>query len=276
MENAELKDMPLEERFRFGKNWTQYLQLFDPQRLQRARETLQDMIGLSDFTGQTFLDIGCGSGLFSLAARQLGASVTSLDFDPDSVACASRLREEFFPGDTQWKILQGSVLDKALIQSLGQHSIVYSWGVLHHTGHMWDAIQNASTTVVPGGSFFIAIYNDQGRISRNWLKVKKLYNTSSAPVKKLLIYWFIFQFWWKTFLRDLFKYGNPLHSWKNYRSERGMDVYHDMVDWIGGYPFEVAKPEEILHFCNDRQFRLQKMKTCGGGLGCNEFVFKKD
>lgn len=269
-------DMPLDERFGFGQNWSNYLRLLDEDRIRRARETLQEMIGRADFTGLSFLDIGCGSGLFSLAARQLGARVVSMDFDPNSVGCAKALRGKFFPDDAQWEIHQGSVLDGGFMQSLGEHDIVYSWGVLHHTGHMWQAIDNAAARVKPGGVFFIAIYNDQGRVSRQWLAVKKRYNASGPFVKNLMIRWFIVQFWWKTILRDLVKFGNPLHSWKNYRSERGMDVYHDMVDWIGGYPFEVAKPEEILDFGVQRGFALKRMKTCGGGLGCNEFVFERE
>ena len=275
-EDTSQREMPLEERFGFGENWSNYIQLLDEDRIARARETLLEMTGLGDFNDQTFLDIGCGSGLFSLAARQLGAKVTSIDFDPNSVDCARRLKNKFYPDDPAWTIQQGSVLDIENMEGLGVFNIVYSWGVLHHTGRMWEAISNASNCVAPGGIFFIAIYNDQGRISRQWLAVKKRYNEGSGGVKKLMIYWFIVQFWWKTVLRDLLKYGNPLYTWRNYRSERGMDVYHDMVDWIGGYPFEVAKPEEILHFCVGRGFRLVRMKTCGGGLGCNEFVFKNE
>ena len=57
------------------------------------------------------------------------------------------------------------------------------------------------------------------------------------------------------------------------QSLRGMSYWHDLIDWIGGYPFEVAKPEQVFEFMRLRGFQLERLKTCGGGLGCNEFVF---
>ena len=53
-----------------------------------------------------------------------------------------------------------------------------------------------------------------------------------------------------------------------------MSRRHDLLDWVGGYPFEVATPEEVFAFCHDRGFELQELSTCGGGLGCNQFVFQ--
>lgn len=269
------EDMPLDQRFGFGKNWLSYIALLDETRIARAEKSLREMLGLETLQGLTFLDIGCGSGLFSLAARRLGATVQGIDFDPNSVRAAELLREKWFPGDEQWTIRQGSALDAVMMGSLDKFDIVYSWGVLHHTGQMWKAIDTAAGRVKSGGTFFIAIYNDQGRISRNWLTTKQRYNKASNLRKRMMIYRHLTQFWWKTVIRDVVKFGSPTHTWRNYQSERGMDVYHDMVDWIGGYPFEVAKPEEIMDFCLERGFELRRMKTCGGGLGCNEFVFYK-
>jgi 2-polyprenyl-6-hydroxyphenyl methylase/3-demethylubiquinone-9 3-methyltransferase len=54
-----------------------------------------------------------------------------------------------------------------------------------------------------------------------------------------------------------------------------MSRVHDWFDWLGGYPFEVARPEEIFAFYQARGFSLERLKTCGGGLGCNEFVLRK-
>jgi 2-polyprenyl-6-hydroxyphenyl methylase/3-demethylubiquinone-9 3-methyltransferase len=270
-----IEDMPLDERFAFGSNWMSYIDLLDEQRISKAEDTLREMLSLANLDGLTFLDIGCGSGLFSLAARRLGADVTSIDFDPNSIQCAEKLREKWFPSDRTWRIWQGSVLDDELMKNLGHFDIVYSWGVLHHTGQMWKAVDNAINCVRPDGEFFIAIYNDQGRISSYWLKVKKRYNAASSVGKRIMINYHIVRFWWKTILRDTYRYKDPFYSWRNYSSERGMDVYHDMVDWIGGYPFEVAKPEAIFDFCRERGLVLLKLKTCGGGLGCNEFVFKR-
>jgi 2-polyprenyl-6-hydroxyphenyl methylase/3-demethylubiquinone-9 3-methyltransferase len=54
-----------------------------------------------------------------------------------------------------------------------------------------------------------------------------------------------------------------------------MSRWHDLVDWVGGYPFEVAAPEFVFDFYRERGFSLIQMKTCGGGLGCNQFVLVK-
>jgi hypothetical protein len=52
-----------------------------------------------------------------------------------------------------------------------------------------------------------------------------------------------------------------------------MSPWRDLIDWVGGYPFEVAKPEAILDFYLRRGFTLKRLVTCGGSLGCNEYVF---
>src|SRR5262245_45349652 len=122
------------ERFAFGKNWQEFLRIIDETRIRQAEDSLAVMLRESTLVGKSFLDIGCGSGLFSLAARRLGARVHSFDFDADSVACADELRRRYFQGDPQWTIEQGSVLDSHYMSALGNFDIVYSWGVLHHTG----------------------------------------------------------------------------------------------------------------------------------------------
>ncbi len=163
-------------RFEFGKNWTRFLAALDDGRIARAEDSLRGMLETTDLKGKSFLDIGSGSGLFSLAARRLGARVHSFDYDPDSVACARELRREYFPGDQEWTIEEGSALDQNYIKSLGHFDVVYSWGVLHHTGEMWRALENAALPVAPCGRLFLAIYNDMGSQSARWRWVKKTYN----------------------------------------------------------------------------------------------------
>lgn len=240
-----------------------------------AERSLLEMLDSTGLAGKTFLDVGSGSGLFSLAARRLGARVRSFDFDPESVACTSELRRRHFPDDARWTVEQGSVLDAGFLDQLGRHDIVYSWGVLHHTGKMWDALRNVAALVTAGGSLYIAIYNDQGRASRRWLKVKRLYNRLPGSLRWLVVLPALVRLWGPTVARDAMRLA-PLRSWRAYAqaSMRGMSPWRDVVDWVGGLPFEVARPEEILDFYRNRGFQLTRMRTCAGGHGCNEFVFR--
>jgi len=263
------------ERFGFGENWTAFLERLDAQRIEQAEHSLRSMLGVDTLEGQRMLDIGSGSGLFSLAARRLGGQVVSFDYDPQSVACTSRLRQQQSAGDPAWTVEEGSVLDRDYLARLGRFDIVYSWGVLHHTGAMWEALGNAADCVAPRGRFFIAIYNDQGRASRRWLSMKKAYNALPRPLKWLVLWPAFLRLWGPTSLRDLLS-GRPQSTWREFKKNRGMDPWRDVVDWVGGLPFEVAKPEQIFDFLQARGFRLQRLVTCAGGLGCNEFVFRKE
>jgi len=248
-------------RFDFGANWQSFVKnALTSQRIDDAVESLRRFLEISDLSEKTFLDVGCGSGLFSLAAKKLLAKVHSFDLDPRSVTCTIELRRVFFPDDEGWTIEQGDVLNVEYLNSLGQFDIVYSWGVLHHTGAMWKALENVIPLVLKGGNLFLSIYNDQGTMSRRWRSIKKFYNESSRFTKFIMMLFFAGCF-------------GVLKVVLRLRKERGMSFWHDLIDWIGGYPFEVAKPEEIFEFYRDRGFVLKKLKTRGGKLGCNEFLF---
>lgn len=270
----QVQEVATGQRFEFGHNWRRFLEELTEERITRAQDSLQEMLGVKSLAGASFLDIGSGSGLFSLAARRLGASVRSFDYDPQSVACTAELKRRYYQNDGKWAIEAGSILDPAYLQSLGKFNVVYSWGVLHHTGDMWKALEHASRAVGEQGTLFIAIYNDQGRESRRWLFIKRLYNRLPEWAKFILLGPAMLRLWGPTFLRDLIN-GTPFQTWSTYWKDRGMSPWRDVVDWVGGYPFEVAKPEQIFEFFRNKGFVLQRLKTCGGGIGCNEFVFQR-
>jgi len=261
------------DRFRFGENWSRFLRLINEERVRQAEISLGAMLSDS-LAGKTFLDVGSGSGLFSLAARRLGAKVHSFDYDPQSVACTAELKRRYFPEDPDWSVEQGSALDAGYLASLGEFDVVYSWGVLHHTGAMWTALEKVEGLVRRGGALFIAIYNDQGKASRRWTRIKALYNRSGKPVQFLLALGVCISTWWKRWVKDLV-HLRPFETWCNAGRARGMSAWYDVVDWTGGYPFEVAKPEQIFDFFRRRGLVLARLRTEGGDSGCNEFVFSK-
>jgi 2-polyprenyl-6-hydroxyphenyl methylase/3-demethylubiquinone-9 3-methyltransferase len=265
------------ERFEFGKNWKRFLSVLDDARIKEAERSLSMMLETDHLGGKSFLDIGSGSGLFSLAARRLGAKVHSFDFDPQSVACTAELKRRYFRDDPSWKVEEASVLDKQYLSSLPKFDVVYSWGVLHHTGNMWQALENAANPVAEGGKLFIALYNDTGSQSSRWRWIKKQYNRLPTILRVPYTLVVIAPGELKAFMRAVLtlKLVGYVQSWTHHENRRGMNRWHDIVDWVGGYPYETCKPEEVFEFFKARGFALTKL-VCGNvGLGCSEFVFLK-
>jgi 2-polyprenyl-3-methyl-5-hydroxy-6-metoxy-1,4-benzoquinol methylase len=261
------------DRFKFGDNWINFLSDISEKNILEAQQSLCEMLEISSMEGKSFLDIGSGSGLFSLAAYNLGAKVYSFDFDPQSVSCTRELKRRYCNNDKNWIIEKSSVLNKEYMNQIGKFDFVYSWGVLHHTGHMWEAIENTISALNENGICFISVYNDQGVKSRRWKKIKRIYCSGVSGrllVKAVFIPYFLF----RAELNEIVKGRNPFTVFSRYKNNRGMSLFHDWIDWLGGYPFEVAKPEEIFEYFRKRKFMLVKLKTTLG-LGCNEFVFRK-
>ena len=260
------KGISLEKRFKFGENWYRFIAHMNEARISSAKESLSEMLSLPDLKRKSFLDVGSGSGLFSLAAHQLGADVTSFDYDGSSVASTTELKNRWADSANAWRIEQGSVLDSDYMKSLGKFDIVYSWGVLHHTGNMKKALSNVIGNVKHGGQLYIAIYNYQPFKTSYWKVVKKAYNQNILLCTMIVLvhmpYFFI--------LRGIVRFFRG-----KLKLERGMSLWYDMLDWLGGYPFEAARPEEIIDYYLLHDFVLQKLTTCGGRSGCNEFVFRR-
>jgi len=247
--------------FSFGKNWQDFLNFYlNEDRITLAKKSLSDFLGNQRLSGKSFLDIGCGSGLFSLAAYRLGASeIVSFDFDPFSVKCCEYLKEkEGSPAN--WTVSEGSILDDASLENIKQADIVYSWGVLHHTGYMWQAIRNAAKLVKPGGLFYIAIYNKVEGLfgSRTWLALKRFYNRRSKAGKKIVESVFVSMI----VLKMLATLKNPFSVIKKYREKRGMSFIIDVRDSLGGYPYEYAPAEEVLNFCKKEFGFVQENINC--------------
>lgn len=260
-----------EKRFEFGRNWAGFLSVLSQERILEAEKSLQQMLGVKDLKGLRFLDIGSGSGLFSLAARRMGAEVFSFDYDPHSVKCTQNLKDKFFPDDKNWTVERGSVLDVPYVKNLGQFDVVYSWGVLHHTGQMWKALEIATMPLKLKGKLFIALYNDQGWLSRFWWIVKSIYNTGSIG-RMLVCAFFIPVFIVRASVKSVLKGQN---EFTQYKKSRGMSIYYDWFDWLGGLPFEVASVDATKNFYESRGFSLQKViRTTSWGN--NQFVFQKD
>jgi len=261
------------DRFEFGKNWESYSQLIDEDRIAAAESRLASLLGMPDFSGRSFLDIGCGSGLHSLAALRLGASeLLAIDLDPDSVGTTRAVLDRF------WKKPNSSVRQLSVFDldkdGIGNFDIVYSWGVLHHTGDMNRAIRTAAAHVKPGGLFAVALYG-KTRYCGMWTKIKRWYVGASPEeqVRAERIYVRLYGLY-------LLLRGKRLSTHiANYNKKRGMDFYHDVRDWIGGYPYESISPRELVALLEPLGFELakQNVRRRSGlfGSGNDEYLYRR-
>jgi len=271
----------VEKRFAFGKNWESFLAHYlTRERISESCKYLVDFTGISDFRGKSFLDIGCGSGLFSYAAYLLGASpIYSFDIDKDSVKCCDMMKRKV-GNPANWTIVQGSILDEDYVESLGQFDIVYSWGVLHHTGKMWKAMENSAKLVKEGGLFYLAIYNKADGLaiypnmgigpSRFWEIEKRFYCRLPLFFQNIIEYILMIIM----ILIYLVTLKNPVKKIREHKQLRGMSWRIDIKDWLGGYPYEYATVAEVFKFMKFRGFSLENLK-CNNGLLNNEYLFKK-
>lgn len=261
-------------RFEFGKNWESFAHLVDEGRLAAAEDRLASLLGSRDLAGRTFLDIGCGSGLHSLVALRLGASkIAAIDIDPVSVSTAQSVFDRYWT-DSNRLVTTASVFDLPEMR-LGEFDIVYSWGVLHHTGDMNRAIRIAAEHVGPGGLLAVALYG-KTRYCKAWTRVKRWYvnATPAQQARAERIYIRLFALYLLLRGRRL---ASHIAGYRN--AKRGMDFYHDVRDWIGGYPYESISPDELSGILRPMGFDLAKQNSRRRsglfGSGNDEYLFRK-
>jgi 2-polyprenyl-6-hydroxyphenyl methylase/3-demethylubiquinone-9 3-methyltransferase len=251
--------------FDFGKNWSEFSEHITPERIAIAESSIRRLVG--DITGKTFFDIGSGSGLLALAALRLGAkSVSCIDIDEDSVATTTRVLETYAPGGS-WTVEQMSVFD---IPASYKFDVVYSWGVLHHTGAMWRAVDRASRTVVDGGAFAFALY-ERTPLCGAWKVEKRLYVRAPKPLQRALC-----KIYETAYTLARYAIGKGRHPGT---TERGFTVASGIPDWMGGYPYESTTLSEVEAIMNERGFTLRYHNPAPVhafgifGSGCSEYVY---
>lgn len=263
--------MPEQEmRFEFGDNWTRFIKAnLSESRIEIAQKHLLKFLGMETLSGKTFLDIGCGSGLHSLGAFRSGAKqIFSFDYDQKSVE-ATRICHQFAGKPGHWSVTQGSVLDPSFMNSVPRADIVYSWGVLHHTGDVWTAIRLAADRVPPGGLFYIALYSRDADVKPSpdfWLEVKQRYNRASWFGKQWMVAWYIWRFLGPK---------HPVKIWKRFKEHkagRGMSLLVDIRDWLGGWPMEYVRDKDVLDTCEKLGLSHKRTTT---GEACHEYLFQR-
>ncbi|WP_326525777.1 class I SAM-dependent methyltransferase [Sphingomonas sp.] len=261
----------VETHFEFGKNWADYARQITEEEVADAQAGLASLVPADRIAGASFLDIGSGSGLHSLAAARLGASsITAVDIDPDSVATTRSVLARF---GVEADVRQSSVFD---IASLGRtFDIVYSWGVLHHTGAMWRAIDEASKMVADNGLFAIALYKKTPACGL-WKVEKRLYTAAPEFIRKTARAGL-----GGAILASHAIRGRSPRSHVSGHVGRGMKFWTDIHDWLGGYPYESCSLAEIDEFMAARGFTRESanvVKTHAFGIfgtGCSEFLYRR-
>ncbi len=258
-------------RYEFGRNWARFInQSFSQERVDIAKAHLLAMLGRENLTGIDFLDIGCGSGIHSLAALQAGADkIRSFDYDIDSVETTKTLWERAGK-PANWTVERGDALDADYMESLGKWSLVYSWGVLHHTGDVWKALDNAQRTVKEGGTLYIALYSTDVQTDPNfWLAIKKEYNQAGSAKRRRMEWWYV---WVYVMNRNPFLLPRVGYRMLRHRLGRGMSLFADIRDWLGGWPMQFVYDKDVIEKLKQPGFELIDIRT---GEACTEFVFKR-
>ncbi len=265
----------LQAHFAFGENWRDFVSSVDETRITQARQSLARLIPQNEMQGARFADIGCGSGLSMLSALGLGAAhAKGVDLDPNSLAATQALLGAYGAGRS-WAVTERSVFDLST-DDLDGANVIYSWGVLHHTGDMWRAVMHLASLTPPGGQLVLALYH-RTPTCEFWKVEKKLYSRAPRWLQGLMA--LVFKL---AYVLGLVLSGrNPMAYLRGYGQERGMSWKHDVHDWLGGYPYESVSPQELHDRLEAAGFELVREKIvtprAAGlfGVGCDEYVFRK-
>jgi 2-polyprenyl-6-hydroxyphenyl methylase/3-demethylubiquinone-9 3-methyltransferase len=273
----------LESHFAFGENWQKYANLIDEDRIQTAEDSILSLLknlpggGANKLAGKTFLDIGCGSGLFSLAAARLGAkSITAIDIDPISIETTKAVFRRFLP-NVNLDVRQLSVFDLSP-DVLGKFDVVYSWGVLHHTGDMRFAVRKAAEMMKDDGTLVLALYRNT-KCDKAWKIIKRTYSSMPIVLQKMVRFIYMCGFFTGLTVNGT----NPITYVKDYKKRsRGMSFAHDAHDWLGGYPYETISLQEMKKLANELNLVIQHKRHIDDhtpidlfGSRCGEFVLTK-
>ncbi len=251
-------------KFSFGLNWIDYVKTkLNDTIVENHTSNISMYYKDYDLSSMSVLDIGCGSGLSSLSFNLLGCkNIHSIDVDKNSVSACELTKEKYSNYvKNNWTIENKSILDEEFVKSSPKYDIVYSWGVLHHTGNMWKAIKNATSLVKENGIIHLALYVNGERYTED-LKTKMFYNLSEDDIKKKMIFdWLNYYY---------ISRGVDIFS----TNDRGMNKYNDCIDWLGGIPYEVCDPDILDSYLNQNSFT--KMFYKGGKQGSNFICLYKN
>lgn len=256
-------------QFNFGLNWKEFsLKALSEERVESARRDFRALIGDIQLENKTFLDIGCGQGLSALIASEEHADVVCNDINHISEQLL-KLNKAHFDISNPITFIKGSILEKSIIEKIKEchteYDIVHSWGVVHHTGNMYSAIDALCNLVKKEGYLVLAIYNRHWS-SPYWKLIKYLYNKSPNLIRRMMICLFYYIIY---IAKYLVTHKSPMEK------QRGMDFYYDVIDWVGGYPYEYASIQEISDYVETKGFKLVKSISAEVPTGCNEMIFKR-
>lgn len=262
--------------FAFGGNWADFARTVTENQVEEACRGLLRLLPQNAIKGKSFLYIGSGSGLHSVAALRLGASnVLAVDIDVESVATTRAVLERFASGSGS-QVKQLSVFDLILSES-ERFDIVYFWGVLHHTGDLLRTIRCAAEMVGQDG-FFVAVYYRRIWTDPFWLREKRWYARASSDTQARA----------RTIFLNLFRLGllpsrrSPAQYSAVYMTRRGMSFEHEIHDWMGGWPYESISAPEVEDLMRSLGFESVFAKCAARNVfrdhfrsGCDEYVYQR-